>query len=211
MASMPEGAGSGPGGQTDSTSAEETGRPSREGGNCPAPCMHRRTVGGANQFASWTKCRDCGVRLSTTLKPPLGDRRPAARSPAFTDEAMYCDICMIWLNGQDQYDEHCRRKKHRTNVRSQALTDRRVDCFFNMLPGLCAVGAFTLLAAAVAGVAAMSGWMGCEQCFSGGPHGTVCFALLEGRLFGERLLSGLLVAACLAMAGASFMSQTSNE
>ena len=211
MASMPEGAASGAGGQTDSTSADGTSRPPGKGGNRPAPCMHRRTVGGANQFASWTKCRDCGVRLSTALKPPLEERRSVEQAPTFTDEAMYCDICMIWLNGQDQYDEHCRRKKHRTNSRLQKLTHRRVDYFFNMLPGLCAVGLFTLLAALVAGIAAVGGWMRCDQCLPGGSHGTVCFALLEGRLFGERLLCGLLVAACLAMAGASFLSQTSNE
>ena len=131
--------------------------------------------------------------------------------PTFTDEAMYCDLCEFWLNGQDQYDEHCRRKKHRTNARLQKLTHRRVDCFFNMLPGLCAIGAFILLAILVVGVTAVCGWMGCDQCFPGDLHGAVCFALLEGRLFGERLLSGLLVAACLAMAGASLRSQTSNE
>ena len=196
---------------TDGPAASGTGRPSSENGEQFKQCMHRRTVGGANQFASWTKCRGCGVRLSTAHKPLLEERRAVELAPTFPDEAMYCDLCGFWLNGQDQYDEHCRRKKHRTNARLQLLTHRRVDCFFSMLPAVCGIGAFILLAILVAGVAAVCGWMGCDQCSSGGTHGAVCFTLLEGRLLGERLLGGLLVVACLAMAKASFMSRASYE
>ena len=66
------------GGQTDGITASETSPRLLWSGERFKQCEHLRTVGGANQFASWTKCKDCGVRLSTTRKPD-SSRLPVAQ------------------------------------------------------------------------------------------------------------------------------------
>ena len=32
-------------------------------------------------------------------------------------EQQYCCSCVMWLNGRIQYEEHCKQRKHRKNVK----------------------------------------------------------------------------------------------
>ena len=34
-----------------------------------------------------------------------------------SDEDQYCCSCGMWLNGRFQYEEHCKQRKHRKNVK----------------------------------------------------------------------------------------------
>ena len=37
----------------------------------------------------------------------------------------YCDVCNMWLNSQEQYEEHLRGKKHKTNDPFRTRRPRR--------------------------------------------------------------------------------------
>eukprot|EP00974_Lingulodinium_polyedra_P122947 11184870-Lingulodinium_polyedra.AAC.1 len=41
-----------------------------------------------------------------------GSDREGATAPE-EDVAMFCDICGMWLNGWEQFQEHTRSRKHR--------------------------------------------------------------------------------------------------
>ena len=51
------------------------------------------------------------------------DPVPAAEPPEepmpWTEPAVYCETCQMWLNGQEQWDDHVGGKKHRKNVRRE--------------------------------------------------------------------------------------------
>ena len=42
-----------------------------------------------------------------------------------TDEAIPCNICNMWLNGQSQFEDHLRGKIHRNNLKRNLRKQRQ--------------------------------------------------------------------------------------
>jgi hypothetical protein len=89
-------------------------------------------------YAFWPKYRGPRVMRSTIVRDPWAKVRshfsPAARVPLQANcetiqiyaelycqmeiyEQQYCCSCAMWLNGRFQYEEHCKQRKHRKNVK----------------------------------------------------------------------------------------------
>ena len=61
----------------------------------------------------------CCMEITDDQADPVPAAEPPEEPMPWTEPAVYCETCQMWLNGQEQWDDHVGGKKHRKNVRRE--------------------------------------------------------------------------------------------
>jgi hypothetical protein len=85
-------------------------------------------AGAASSFeTSGALAIEAGVSSEDPMMPRLPRGRVGVEPEFGWDECKYCDVCGMWLNGQEHYDEHLGTNRHRRLV-EKAKTYARETC-----------------------------------------------------------------------------------